>query len=102
MTPNEIKFKCKRCGKCCIDMGTIWTGSSHPLIAAIRKSLPGEYYAYGGRCVMLVTYGNGETSCLLEQGLGRNAKPRVCREYEGEGHCRAVTAKLQMTNPKTF
>lgn len=72
--------KCQRCGKCCEDMGTIWTHSLNPLIVAIDKSLPACYYVDGGRCVMLVN-DNGKASCLLELWFGYNDKPTVCKEY---------------------
>ncbi len=77
--------RCRRCGKCCLDLASIWTNSKHPLIEAIDKVLPVEFYADGGRpCDMLVIHENGRATCLLQQWLGWKAKPPECKEYQCE------------------
>lgn len=78
------KHKCKRCGKCC-DCGTMWVNSDHPVIRAIYKDLPLDYFQDGGKCAMLVIDGNGLASCLIQTELGIDAKPEVCREYPCDG-----------------
>ncbi len=81
------KFVCKRCGDCCIDLGTICVNTDHPLI----KALVEPWFLYDaitdmGKCPVLI-FENNQAVCLIEKYLGRDAKPVVCQEYEGEGHC---------------
>lgn len=76
---------CKRCGMCCVGPGTMWTSSEHPLIEAINKDLPLEYYTDGGECAMLVKHENKTATCLIEQWLGHRAKPQACRDYPFDG-----------------
>ena len=76
--------KCKRCGKCCEDLGTMWVSSKHPIVQAIYLGIPDEYFRDWGRCTMLAKV-NGVQTCLLHKYLGKEAKPDVCQEYPEEG-----------------
>lgn len=74
------KHECKRCGRCCLDVGTIFVHSEHPIVKAILASVPDEYFRDDGPCPMLEINGR-EAACLLHKHLGMDAKPEVCREY---------------------
>lgn len=99
-TAKNRKHVCKRCGQCCIDNGTIWVHSEHPLIKAIVKAIVDRpnvrilrqqsfrriiitngFFRDGGPCDMLVFERSGQAVCLLQKWLGHNAKPENCQEY---------------------
>ena len=79
---------CRRCGKCCENVGTIWAQSEHPLIwaigAAVNRRVPGLFRDQGP-CDMLIIHESGRSTCLIQQWLGHKAKPRSCREYPFDG-----------------
>ena len=59
--------------------------SDHPLIEAMAKYLPDDFYRDGGPCDMLVVHESGRTTCLLQKWLGHSAKPQSCRDYPFDG-----------------
>lgn len=72
---------CERCGKCCLNVGTVWTFSQHPIIKAINAELPLVFYRDARPCDMLIVFENGRATCLLQQWFGHKWKPQVCRNY---------------------
>ncbi len=78
--PINQKFKCKRCGKCCADMGTVWLTGQHLLLKQILHIWPDDAFSDGGRCGMLI-FENGKAVCLVHRHLGFKAKPEACQEY---------------------
>lgn len=74
---------CKRCGKCCLDVGyAFWERSEevqkHPLLKLLLgvKPLQASYK----RCLMLRF--EGETAiCMVQELLGYEAKPEKCRNH---------------------
>ncbi len=84
------KIICGRCGKCCKDVGTMWTGSTHPIIQELYALTPADRLSDSGRCGMLVFAApGGRAVCYIEKHLGREFKPEVCREYPEAGEkCR--------------
>ena len=84
---------CKRCGKCCKDVGTIWAQSEHPLIrafgAATNRRVPG-LFRIKGPCDMLAIEASGRAVCLIQKWLSHSAKPEACRGYPLDGKCFSV------------
>ena len=84
---------CQRCGKCCQDLGCfLWTHIDHPLIEAVAKSLPDEFYT-DLACDMLVIEQSGRAVCLIQKWLGHKAKPKACRDYPFDGDDCFLTTK---------
>jgi len=80
---RKRKHKCRRCGKCCLNVGrTFFTGSEHPLIKVILDNTE-EFYD-SGKCEMLI-WEKGKWVCLIQKYLGKAAKPRACRDYPFDG-----------------
>lgn len=76
---------CHRCGKCCIDNGTIWVHSTHPVIEAMVKAVTSRtadgFFRDGGPCDMLIMNENGQAVCLIQKWLGHKHKPDSCQGY---------------------
>lgn len=85
MMANNRKHVCKRCGRCCIDNGTIWVHSKNPVIVAIVKAIvertDNGFFRDGGPCDMLVIEKSGRAVCLLQKWIGHDAKPDSCQAY---------------------
>jgi len=77
---SKSNHDCKRCGLCCLDIGTIFIHSEHPIIQAVLDTVPDAYVRDDGPCPML-QIGIGTTSCLIEKHLGKKWKPEACRDY---------------------
>lgn len=96
----KAKHKCRRCGKCCEDMGTVWLNSDHPQIVKVFAVYPSELMSDNGRCAMLTTE-NGKAARLLELIWGKSAKPEVCRQYpdppdfDGQCHNDIITERVR-------
>ena len=88
--------ECKRCGRCCQNVGTIWAHSEHPLIwavgAAVNRRVPGLFRDHGP-CDMLVIEESGRAVCLIQKWLGHKAKPKCCRDYPFDGEPCFFTTK---------
>lgn len=99
MTANNRKHVCKRCGRCCKDVGTIWVHSENPVVQAMVKAIvkrpdvrilqksferiifTNGFFRDDGPCDMLLIEESGRSVCLLQKWLGFNAKPPSCQEY---------------------
>lgn len=112
---------CHRCGKCCIDNGTIWVHSKHPVIAAMVKAIvdrPEErilrkscdkirpvngIFRDGGPCDMLIMNESGQAVCLIQKWLGHKYKPPSCQDYPfaefDDGRCHR---EIEKDNARLF
>jgi hypothetical protein len=77
--------KCQRCGKCCVNVGTIFVHSGHPIIRAILQSVPDDFFQDDGPCPMYTVDSEGESLCLIHRYLGVRYKPSECRAYPEDG-----------------
>ena len=86
---------CQRCGDCCREIGrNFWrfayNGEKFPnriLKSLALKTMP-DYSDNHDPCFMLEFDADGLAVCLIEKYFGRDAKPKVCREYDGENRCK--------------
>ena len=65
----------------------MWMGSKHPLIIALRNR--GIGYATDTAECDALAFEDDKAVCLIEKYLGREAKPEVCREHDGDWRCGA-------------
>jgi hypothetical protein len=80
--------RCLRCGRCCLDIGTIFVHSEHPVIKAILDSVPDGYFRDDGPCQMLqIDEDTHRAICLIHKHLGAKWKPEVCRDYPVDEPC---------------
>ena len=79
-------MSCNRCGQCCMDIGTFWAHSEHPVLKVILQEVSDSFFRDTGRCTMLKEIDGIET-CLIHKHLGFNAKPQACREHKGDSRC---------------
>lgn len=75
------KHKCRRCGKCCENVGTLWLQSKHPIIQRIYSAMHPLGCRDNQPCDMLYFTKKGKAICLLEKYLGKKAKPEICQKY---------------------
>jgi Fe-S-cluster containining protein len=114
---NDINFTCRRCGHCCrcLDvpllpeemerLGRIDWGSVAPELAGkvlfsqspATTQLSSQRFQLArqdGRCVFL----EGDNICLIEDRIGRDAKPLACRQFPlvfvDEPQCTIVSASF--------
>ena len=103
MTKSSTKDKsgCKRCGDCCVKIGrNFWrlgylqpSGLEFPnkILKLLSLRTPPLSIDDEKPCDMLEFDADGKAVCLIEKHFGRDAKPEVCREYDGENRCKQNT-----------
>ncbi len=76
------KTPCARCGGCC-QRGDMWQYSENETVKKLVKELRAKKFIFLDRCDcgMLLVGSVGDNTCILEALLGRDAKPKACREY---------------------
>ncbi|MGA2324313.1 MAG: hypothetical protein ABSG22_10740 [Sedimentisphaerales bacterium] len=76
---NNKKHECKRCGRCCVQVGlNFWGNSEHPLVRQFHKIA--ENIDNGEPCLMYAIIDNTPT-CLIWEYIGRKGLPEACRDY---------------------
>ena len=82
-------MSCRRCGNCCIDVGrTFWKNGDY---VNINKGLDelannGDHEDNGLSCEMLI-FEKGKATCLIHKLFGYHAKPKSCKEHQGDERC---------------
>ncbi len=99
----ETERECKRCGACCMQIGTMWSQSEHPLIKPLARLVIAHGVCSDGPepCDMLLIK-DGQAVCLIEKYFGWAAKPKICLQYPEDGeNCHRMNAfeKPQGTDP---
>ena len=86
---------CQRCGDCCRQIGrNFWrfayNGDKFPnrILKSLALKTPPDYSDNHDPCFMLEFDEGGLAVCLIEKYFGRDAKPKACREYDGENRCK--------------
>ncbi len=89
MTLHKIKQVCKRCGRCCIDVGrTFWKTGSYEDIEELNKlAHNGDHEDNGLPCEMLSFDCDRTAVCRIQEIYGYDAKPTVCKEHQGDERC---------------
>lgn len=99
-TDTVKDFECRRCGKCC-HCGSMWRGSSHPLIEVICRDTKGTGHN-DGKCAMLTAPAAGKTYCMIELWFGKEYKPDVCNEFPFvPGDCERVKQKTKTSTSES-
>ena len=97
-------LRCKRCGNCCIDVGrTFWkVGSLNPDAPFGDNSFLNQWAKNGGHednglpCEML-RFENGKGICAIEEDYGREYKPIVCKDHQGDERCCRAASRPERT-----
>ena len=88
--------ECKRCGRCCVEVGrTFWKNGNYEKYPELNEwANDGDHEDGGLPCEMLSFGYDAEVPerknvaiCLIEALYGRDAKPKVCREYPNDEPC---------------
>jgi len=88
---------CKRCWNCCNGVGeNFWRWAydhnqyPNEILKLLADRTPVDRLDHVGPCDMLVYTKSeyGDTAvCLIEKYFGRDAKPEVCRDHQGDDRC---------------
>jgi len=83
------EFKCKRCGLCCVSVGsTFWAHGDFEQWPELKRQA--ETVELSGDDAMpcqMLWITNGMAWCMIELRYGREAKPQVCREHPDGEKC---------------
>jgi len=79
-----------RCGNCCIDVGrTFWKNGNYSVFPELNAIANNDDHEDNGLpCEMLSYDDKGKAVCGIHEIYGYEAKPRVCKEHEGDERCK--------------
>lgn len=78
--------ECKRCGRCCLEVGrTFWKNGNYDDIPELKKRANNGDHEDGDLPCEMLAIIEGKAICLIQRDYGYEAKPRVCRGYPEEG-----------------
>lgn len=78
--------ECKRCGRCCIEVGrTFWKNGRYDDIPALEKLASNGDHEDGSLPCEMLEIVKGLAVCKIEREYGRQYKPVTCRDYPEDG-----------------
>lgn len=95
-------MECKRCGNCCIDIGrTFWKNGDYEKIDSVLNDLANNSdHEDGGKPCEMLRFQDGKAVCQIHEIYGYDAKPKVCKDHNGDDRCKQLSVFEQTLKEK--